>query len=142
MLQCAAVYCSMLQCVAVHWVFPAPNPLPPSARRSVSSVLQCVAVCCSVLHCFVSPAPNPLLLSAKKCVLFFVSLSNFSRLVSVFFFLHHVFFPSLSAFFFFLFTCRVLQGVAVCCSVLQCVAVCGNGHIPAMTGLILLPVHN
>jgi len=37
-LQCVAVCCSVLQCVAVECMY-------------LLSVLQCVAVCCSVLQC-------------------------------------------------------------------------------------------
>ena len=40
-LQCVAVCCSVLQCVAVS----------RAVLRSLKTVLQCVAVCCSVLQC-------------------------------------------------------------------------------------------
>ena len=66
-LQCVAVYCSVLQCVAFlslvtlsgNSQFTSPfhkslSPLERVSSRCVTvccSVLQCVAVCCSVLLC-------------------------------------------------------------------------------------------
>jgi len=44
-LQCVAVCCSVLQCVAVY------RKIDISFFAVYCSVLQCVAVCCSVLHC-------------------------------------------------------------------------------------------
>ena len=50
-LQCVAVSCSVLQCLAVSWP-PVLVCLRVSACVCVCcSVLQCVAVCCSVLQC-------------------------------------------------------------------------------------------
>jgi len=54
-LQCVAVCCSVLQCVAVRDKVLRSSPLHiHEARQCVAvrgSVLQCVAVCCSVLQC-------------------------------------------------------------------------------------------
>jgi len=46
-MQCVAVCCSVLQCVAVH----CNNIQHTDNRGPRCSVLQCVAVCCSVLQC-------------------------------------------------------------------------------------------
>ena len=96
MLQCVAVCCSVLQCVAVILR----NVKYISQFFSMKhilvccSVLQCVAVCCSVLQCVAVILRN---------------VNYFSQ----FFSMKHI-----------LMCCSVLQCVAVCCSVLQCVAVC------------------
>jgi len=49
MLQCVAVCCSVLQCVALG----ALGKARVLSGRCVAVVLQCVAVCCSVLQCVV-----------------------------------------------------------------------------------------
>jgi len=48
-MQCVALCCSMLQCVAVRCSACASKSAAPDYPRC--SVLQCVAVCCSVLKC-------------------------------------------------------------------------------------------
>ena len=53
-LQCVAVYFSLLQCVAPSVGHLGETPFACSALQCVAvccSVLQCVAVCCSVLQC-------------------------------------------------------------------------------------------
>ena len=50
MLQCVAVCCSALQCVAVERHHPCNHRRIDSSAVSCIE-LQCVAVCCSVLHC-------------------------------------------------------------------------------------------
>ena len=49
-LQCVAVCCSVLQCVAVHIGLEA-NVHTILSCGACCSMLQCVAVCCSVLQC-------------------------------------------------------------------------------------------
>ena len=49
-LQCVAVCCSVVQCVAVCGAS-MPFIMPSSNDDASSIVLQCVAVCCSVLQC-------------------------------------------------------------------------------------------
>jgi len=44
-LRYVAVFCSVLQCVAVH------TQAQTRVEAACCSVLQCVAVCCSVLQC-------------------------------------------------------------------------------------------
>jgi len=134
LLQCAAVCCSVLQCVAmcaVDWTRIAfisnqtlleisPCPTFNCIRGSFSglvaaccSVLQCVAVCCSVLQCVC-------------CVL---------QCVAPFWVPFEVPFNDL------------LQCVALCCSVLQCVAVCGSvwqwtPHRAYNSSVTWFPIHN
>jgi len=51
-LQCVAVCCSVLQCVATS-EFIETRDACVLAMEYVAGVLQCVAVCCSVLQCVV-----------------------------------------------------------------------------------------
>jgi len=101
-LQCVAVCCSVLPCVAVASQ-PAPLAISTPFSFTGTSVLQCIAVCCSALQ-FVAvccsviaaspclwPQAHPILIHRYECAEMFVA---------------------------------VLQCVTVCCSVLQCVAVC------------------
>ena len=53
MMQCVAVYYSVLQCVAVH-----------------CSVLRCIAVCCGVLQCFETLMLFPTVLRVAVCCVF------------------------------------------------------------------------
>ena len=95
MSQCAAVCCSVLQCVA-------------AARDHDSmcrSVLQCAAVCCSVLQCVAAARDQDMCPSVPQCN------TRVEHLPLPF---RHLFW-----------VCRVtnvLQGVAGCCNVLQYVA--------------------
>jgi len=73
-LQCAAVCCSVLQCIANTSLLLAPfraSDSPDIDHMSCAihdtsqcvavccSVLQCVAVCCSVLQCVANTSPLP-----------------------------------------------------------------------------------
>jgi len=94
-LQCVAVCCRVLQCVA-----------PPAVSRANRArvtplgvgVLQCIAVCCSVLQCVavccstccVMSQPRESCTVGRRCVAVYYSVLS------------------------------VLQRVAVCCCVLQC----------------------
>jgi len=102
LLQCVAVCCSVLQCVAVlslrvteglnilSW------PLPSQAAALFA---ERVTVCCSVLQCIAERCSVAVCCSAKRATVSTAS-GPFCRAC-----------------------CSVLQCVAVCCSVLQCVAV-------------------
>jgi len=90
-LQCVAVCCSMLQCVAVR-----------SVVAECCSVLQCVAVCCSVLQC---PLRQDVAKNDSTCVCCVTACCSMLQCVAV---------CSIDAE-----CCSVLQCVAVYCSVLQ-----------------------
>ena len=111
MMQCGAVWCSVVQCGA-----------------KLCSVLQCVAVCCSVLQgrlrCMISPSSSRICkgrVAACHCVAVCCSvLQCVAVCCSVL--------QSVAA------CCRVLQCVAVCCSALQCFAItpmCVHTAMPA-----------
>jgi len=139
MLQCGAVWCSVVQCSAV-----------------CCSVLQCVATCCSVLQCvevrytvvqcrwviglantYVAPLTRQTRCSMLQCVATHMSSLCLAKQVAV--------------------CCSVLQcdathmsslylakHVPVCCSVLQCVAVCCNTYVEPLTRqrhTIHMPAH-
>ena len=53
MLQCVAVYCSVLQCAAYSCVNVKYNDRAARCAAVCCSMLQCVTVCCSVLQCAV-----------------------------------------------------------------------------------------
>ena len=124
MLQRVAVYCSMLQCVAVCCI--------------VFSVLQRVAVCCDMLQCVaeccsaLQVVQNTCCLNAVCCVIcIYTSILHDSHIhrdlltrtpatrmseVSIA--------VQCSMMYCVAVRCNVLQCAAVCCSVLQCVTEC------------------
>jgi len=117
MLQCVAVCCSLLQCVAVTCTPSTPSFAPPSMVPLLQCVLQCVAVRCSVLQSHVHPLPCHLHYS--HCLLVAPPTTHTATHRNT--------------------HCNTLQRTAtqdnthclllysscsVCCSVLQCVAVC------------------
>jgi len=110
-LQCGAVWCSVLQC-AFRTSF-------DSTRHAVCNVLQCVVVRCSALQC-VALRYSAVCRSALQCV-FCISFDCTqlavccSALQRVF---RQLFDCTRHA------VCNVLQRVAVCCGALQCVAMC------------------
>jgi len=115
MLQCVAVCCSVLQCVAVRYSLASAslgqcvavlcNFASASFGRSVAvscSALPCVVVCHSVLQpgCCIFRMVFCNVLQCWQCV---AACCNMLQCAAV--------------------CCSVLQCVAVCCSVFQCVAV-------------------
>jgi len=104
-LQCVAVCCSVLQCVADPCVYTYRRAFGQRATRGMAnvaccSVLQCVAVCCSAMQIYVykgteEPKGRPMVLQMQQA--------------------EHPHTAEAPV---------VLQYVAVCCSALQCVAVC------------------
>ena len=135
MLQCVAVSCSVLQCVAETGLGLSATKKSRGGEVKLlqcvaaccsialcCTALQCVAVCCIVLHCIA------VCCSVLQCVA--VSSSWFHRLVPNTF-------PSpvlqcVAV------RCSVLQCVAVCCSVLQCVGTILPEHMPRKIFLNLL----
>jgi len=115
-LQCVAMCCIVLQCVA------------DTCRKPIYSVLQCVAVCCSVLQCVAVccsvlqiPSGSPSTSAARTQFWTSNPLSSLSSCASSFtgcideIPLNDTCMAV---------CCNVLQCVAMCCSVLQCVAMC------------------
>jgi len=97
-----AMWCSVLQCVAVCWRLFTLESIIFECRAShvcivavCCSVLQCVAACRSMLQCVA------VCCRVLQCVTACCSMLQYVAVC-----------------------CSVLQCVAVCCSVLQCVAVC------------------
>jgi len=139
-LQCFAVYCSVLQCalhlergervVVVH----------DHVHELLQSVLQCVAVCCSVLQCVA------VCCSVLQCVAVCVAFERREHVV-VHDHVHELLqcvlqcaevccmcysvLPCVAVCCSIAVCCRVLQCVAVCCSVLQRVAVCCSAWQPS-----------
>ena len=105
MLQCVAVCCSVLQCVALSRS--EKDALVFDVCLLCVFLLQCVAVCCSVLQCC----------SALQCVAVCVDLAHTGQDPGSDFAACHRAKPRQQAAF-------SLQCGAVCCSVLKCVAVC------------------
>ena len=107
-MQCFAVCCSVLQCVAVH-VF-------CNSQLTCLKDPACVAVCCSVLQCVLQCVA--VCCSVLQCVAVCCSACIMKLTVDV---------PERAKV-----CCSVLQCVAVYCSVLQCVAgvlQCVAGHV-------------
>ena len=96
MLQCVAVCCSVLHCVAVQRVCPVYESICGSYARSLvcCSMLQCVVVCFSVLQCVAVQRVCPILFVTRLLDLWCLEVC-----------------------------CSMSKFVTVCCSVLQCVAV-------------------
>ena len=114
-LQCAAVYCSVLQSVGLSYSVVQCTAVCCRVLQCVCSVLQCVAVCCTMgwlrlggsLRLWVSFAKEPYKID---CILQNRPTITRSPLMVVT--------PYVTA------SCSVLQCVAVCCSVLQFAAAC------------------
>jgi len=99
-MQCVAVCCSVLQCVAVRWSFGTVTTVT-SIFLWACSVLQCVAVCCRLLQCVA------VCCSELHCVAVCWSVGTANTMNTIF-----------------LWVCNMLQGVAAYCNVLQRIALC------------------
>jgi len=99
-LQCVAVCCSVLRCVAAEYEDTASSS---AAFMAHISVLQCVAVCCRVLLCIAVCCSVLQSVAAEYEVIICCRLGTPRSVCCV---------------------CHsVLQGIEVCCRELQCVAV-------------------
>ena len=96
MLQCVAVFYSVLQCDVVQLRCPS---APCTGSRSVLQCVATIATCCSVLQCVA--VPHPVMGARQRPAQVVAVCCSVLQGVAV-------------------------QSVAVCCRVLQCVAVCGS----------------
>jgi len=100
--QCGAVWCSVVQCVAVQIMVQRKRSVPLKSVMcyrvlqcvDFHGVVQCVAVRCSVLH-------GAFLKEYLHCVAVYYRCCSALQCVAVY--------------------CSVLQCIVVCCSVLRCV---------------------
>jgi len=130
-LQCVAVGCSRLQCVAVYYSLHAATERDKGASllqcdAVCCSVLQCVAVCCSVIQCVAACCSvlqcDAVCCSALQCVVVSHSVLQCNAVYCSMHAacVHTVYYSVLQCV---AVNCSVLQCVAVHCSVSQCVAV-------------------